>query len=167
MLNATNDEPVASARVIAENADTRERGIARTDANGSFAIPTRDGYHTLRGLARGYFTATDNVQVGPDGTARVVLELHPGTPTRRACCLASAPSARTVADNHHGDTASVEEVNLEGHASYEGSPGGLGPYDPAKLDTSQAADEPMPVPVPGPAIGLIAAAVAVASRRHG
>lgn len=176
IVNASSQEGVPDVDVRVRNEDTNDWGRATTDANGSFTLDVRAGYHTLETWARGYFRAVENVDVEPGETVEVAIEVTPGEPRYRwGCCVAVAASM----DAAHGGQAPARAntsttanapapEGASGEATYAGGPGHLGPYDPAAVG-STGADGDGPRAAPGPtALELVAplAAIAVAWRRR-
>lgn len=175
ILNASSQEGIEGATLGVRNEVTGERGWATTDGDGSFRVNVTPGYYTLRTPVRqhrdAFFPAVRNVEVGPDETRTVALNLTPGTPRDRCCVVYGAVAVEDGASASGGQAGASGGAAPDG-GTVRGSGGDLGPYDPSKLGSSQAGggDErgaPAPGLVPAAAAALTAAAGLRAWRRQG
>lgn len=171
VLNASSGQEIPNVTVSLRNEVTDERAWARTDDDGSFAVNVTPGYYTLRAPARqrspDHYPAVTNVQVGPNVTRTLALNLTPGTPRDRCCVVygysgaSGTPDAREAAGGSSGGAPGTPASGVR-------SPGGgLGPYDPSKLGTTAgAASQGGGAATPGPGAagvaGILAAAGALA-----
>jgi len=161
VVNASSGEAIPNATVSVHNQVTNEHGRAETGEDGSYAIPVRAGYYTIRVHAPGHYPNATNAQVDADETGQVTLQVEPGQ-ARHSCCYAYAEehkASRDAAGSDGGhapesdDSAGVSESasSSENEATFEGGPGNLGTYeaDTASNESGDhAIDEPRGSPAP-------------------
>lgn len=173
VVNASSQEGVEGATLAVRNEVTGQRGWATTDGDGAFRVNVTPGYYTLRAPVRqhrdAYFPATRNVEVAPDETRTVALNLTPGTPRHRCCVVYGAVAVEDGARasggqaGASGGAAPDDETAPDG--TFRGSGGDLGPYDPSKLGSSPAgAGDERGAPAPGPALAAAALTAAAGFR---
>lgn len=177
VLNASSGEEIPDVTLRLRNEVTGDRVWTTTDGNGSFSVDVRPGYHTLRAPALehrdAYYEAVRTLEVAPDTTRTLALNLTPGTP-RHGCCVVYG--AEPVADRGSGSSAGGSAGPEAGAGSSAlpappGDPGarspggGLGPYDPAMLGTASGSDASGGdgLGAPGPGVPLAAAGIALAA----
>lgn len=184
-INASDDQAIPDARVFLVNEQTNERGHATTDEDGSFAVDVRSGYYTVRVRAEGYFHAVDNVEIGPNQTRTVALELTPGQPRHgyvrpvahaedHAMAVEGDDEASARPSQEDGEAgqagsqpagqgiASVGDL-ADGPATFEGSGGDLGPYDPSRVGSTSGVGEDLPRPAPSPRLAVLVVLVSIAA----
>jgi protocatechuate 3,4-dioxygenase beta subunit len=134
VLNASNNQPIASAVVTFYNELTRDWGSATTDEHGSYKIRVHAGYYSIRVWAEGYFDGVANAEVGDKKSERLDLVLQPGQKRYGYW----AHGAYSVAEQSAGGPGASGPTSsdgppmpVEGQRAYEGAGGGLGPYRPA------------------------------------
>lgn len=171
VIDASNQQGVPDARLDLENELTHEDGRARTDENGSYTIDVTPGYYTLEARAQGYFEAVENVRVGPNETAGVVLEMTAGSPHREPCCTVYAEGGdetrEASATRPAGPAESQTRVDgpEDQAVAFQGEGGGLGPYEPHERN-GPSSEGARSTPGPGPALAFALAVSALALRRR-
>lgn len=171
-VNASSQEGIPNAHVTFTNELTNEHGRATTDEDGSFRADVRFGYYTIRAWADGHFQAVENVEIAPNQTRTVAIELVPGQARHGyhvAYAEAShAPDARSHDDAGHD--ANVQEATSAapmepalGPVAFEAASGGLGPYDPSRVD--EVSQSSLATPSTGMAAALVVASLAALARR--
>lgn len=173
IVNASSQEGIGNATLSLVNEDSGARGRAEADADGSFTVDVTPGYYTVRARAEGHYDAVQNVHVPRDETQRIAVEMTPGEPRHRSCCIVYAAHPEATAANATdagGSTGSdgtssgpttrataTDGAEADAPSSrFEGGPGGLGPYQPGAERTDSPGDESA---APGP--GLLAALLAL------
>lgn len=174
-INATNEEGIPNATITFTNELTHERGRATTDEDGSFRADVRFGYYTVRVLADGYYHAVENLEIAPNQTRTIAIELVPGQPRHgyvHHVAYAEEVPARDASQPTDGsDEAAAQEAMaappiepVGGILTFEGSPGDLGPYDPARVD--QASPSERPTPTVGLAMVMMLTGLLALARRR-
>lgn len=173
VINASSEEGIPDATVGVRNEITGEWGRAEADENGSFQIPVREGYYTIRTHAPGHLSTATNVRVGAGEDVRVTLEAPPGQQRYGGCCIAYAESGdgavaheTSVATRDAGGMASAESgagaadasgPSGEGPQAFQGGAGHLGAYS-TSAHTDDDPDGPpgqAPNPQTTPLVGVL------------
>lgn len=194
VVDAENETGIPDAYVSVRNEITGEWGRAVTDEDGSYTIDVRPGYYTVRTHAPGYLATAENVEIGDGEDVRLTLEAPPGEARYGGCCIAYAESSageRDVAHETGGDGAAgsgasgasdgasnepapmprtSSDTRDDDAMAFEGTGGGLGPYE-ASSHTNESADLEQTTPLVGvigtvALVGLGAAALALYAPRR-
>lgn len=158
VVNATSEEGVADVHVSFHNEATGEWGQATTDEDGSYTIPVRAGYYTIRTWADGYYDGAQNAVIATGETKELTIFVQPGKRSHGHCCIAYAETAAVAREESFAgddagkagggapavamDSASAgegaadplppgaptETQEASGEQTFQGTGGGLGPY---------------------------------------
>lgn len=149
LVDVESGEAIPGASISFSNQETYAWGSASTDADGSFKIRLRSGYHSVYVHAPGHFGWEGVLQV-PRGSSDFDVKLTPGEESYGGCCYAYAMESKsgvataTAASPPMaaGGSAGMAESDMgaddgmalsqNAQAAYEDLGGGLGPYDAAK-----------------------------------
>lgn len=184
VLNATSKKPVVGAWVNVHNEDTGDWGSAQTDKDGSYVMQARAGVHTVQAYADGYYQNAVVAKVSGAET-RIDLALQPGR-QQGHCCIAygraeaasgtatPTPMAAGAPAQDSGKASapqSVAQVESSGPATYQASPQGLGPYNPATAPSSpppgpDAVAKQTPLPGALAVLAAVGAAAVLLTRRR-
>ena len=158
VLDAESGKAIANATLWFSNQDAYGYGTATTDADGSYRISLRQGYHTFGVHAAGHH-AWDGVVMAGAGTTDLDVRVQAGEDAYGWCCgypmplmegksTAAAPGMASTTTAAAGGDAN--DAGGQDAVAYKDLGGNLGPYDPQKranvqtggvTDTSQ--DSPM------------------------
>ncbi len=190
VVDPTTKKAVPDAWVNIWNQDSGDWGGARTDAAGSYKLLVRAGAHQITAYAEGYLNGADTILVeSSDTVKRVDIQMPRGTSKYASCeeCYhniaydtatpvpAGAPGEKTSPDSASqsrggSEMATRSETADSGGSratTYEGTGGGLPPYDPDNTGTIAAAEHAATIPQLGLIGVLLAGAlVALAIRRR-
>ncbi|HVM46154.1 MAG TPA: carboxypeptidase-like regulatory domain-containing protein [Candidatus Thermoplasmatota archaeon] len=202
VVDPETKKAVSGARVNVWNHENGDWGEAVTDATGSYKILVRPGHYSGSAWKEGYLGGTQSFRVGEDASQRVDILLPSGTPKYAPCygaddgcgsypmpayaepmgapavsedakagglAAASAPSPTAAAP----PATTAADLDRTRGQSFEGSGGGLPPYDPedgAAPRTGEDGTQGDVVQVPGlgalgAALALVGAAVLAMRRR--
>lgn len=175
VVNQTSEEGIEGATIQVRNEVTGDWGTATTDEHGSFTIPVHPGYYTVRAQHPDHPVAGINAEVSPGEEQRVTIEAPPGPVHDRhgmhpmpvyaeddahhTAVSAGGEAPRSQSTSDAGMEASDEASGTAGTQAYEGSEGGLGPY--------QEGEQPIPWFGALGTIALIGVGAAFGSRRSG
>lgn len=166
-VNASSGEGVPNATIWIREETTGDWGRAETGPDGSYAIPVREGYYTVRVHADGYFTNATNLRVDDGQTVRSSLNLTPGQAADRGCCIAYAADgvSRDVAreSTDEAEAGGGADGSPQGAPSFKGGPGELGSV-PTSSSTGPSEGRPAPPLGLAGVIGVLASGAALGAR---
>ncbi len=140
LVDATTGKAIPNAQVSFNNEETYAYGYAQTDADGSFKLRLRHGYHSVSASAEGHLSWQGNLMV-ETGDQPFDILLQPGQESYGGCCYGccyaqasdgvAAPAASGGKTAGASSTSAASGGEAQGGAgqAYEDLHGGLGPYD--------------------------------------
>jgi protocatechuate 3,4-dioxygenase beta subunit len=180
VLDAESGQGIANATVWFSSQDSYGHGTAQTDADGSYRIRLRQGYHSFGIQAPGHHAWEGVVMVG-EGTTDLDVRVQAGEDAGGWCCGRPMPLMAESASYDKaaagpapaaagGMAAARDERSSEGQAvAYQDLGGKLGPYDASKRAHAQDGGSTLSDSrgSPAPALALLAVLVlGLAARRR-
>lgn len=150
LVDAKTGKAIPNAQISFSNEETYAYGYAQTDADGSYKLRLRHGYHSVSAYAEGHLSWQGNLLV-EEGEQPFDVKMEPGQESYGGCggcygcCYAMASDGKSeVATGAPVQMASATSNSDGGFSqggsnqAYEDLGGGLGPYDASARERTLA-----------------------------